>query len=254
MDNILISIKNLNKSFEDLKVLNDINLDIRKGEILAIIGPSGSGKSTLLRCINLLEIPTSGELHFENLNYFGKEDNKYKVKIDEKSLNVLRSGMTMVFQSFNLFNNLNVKDNINLAQIEILKLSLEEATNNTKRLLEKVGLLDKLESKIAALSGGQKQRIAIARALALKPKVILFDEPTSALDPEMVKEVLQVIKGLASENITLIIVTHEMGFAKEIADRIIFMDEGKILEENEPQELFANPKNERLKNFLKAIL
>ncbi len=254
MDNILISIKNLNKSFEDLKVLNDINLDIRKGEILAIIGPSGSGKSTLLRCINLLEIPTSGELYFENLNYFGKEDNKYKVKIDEKSLNVLRSGMTMVFQSFNLFNNLNVKDNINLAQIEILKLSLEEATNNTKRLLEKVGLLDKLESKIAALSGGQKQRIAIARALALKPKVILFDEPTSALDPEMVKEVLQVIKGLASENITLIIVTHEMGFAKEIADRIIFMDEGKILEENEPQELFANPKNERLKNFLKAIL
>lgn len=254
MDNILISIKNLNKSFEDLKVLNDINLNIRKGEILAIIGPSGSGKSTLLRCINLLEIPTSGELYFENLNYFGKEDNKYKVKIDEKSLNVLRSGMNMVFQSFNLFNNLNVKDNINLAQIEILKLSLEEATNNTKRLLEKVGLLDKLESKIAALSGGQKQRIAIARALALKPKVILFDEPTSALDPEMVKEVLQVIKGLASENITLIIVTHEMGFAKEIADRIIFMDEGKILEENEPQELFANPKNERLKNFLKAIL
>jgi len=254
MDNILISIKNLNKSFENLKVLNDINLDIKKGEILAIIGPSGSGKSTLLRCINLLEIPTSGELYFENLNYFGKEDNKYKVKIDEKSLNVLRSGMTMVFQSFNLFNNLNVKDNINLAQIEILKLSLEEATNNTKRLLEKVGLLDKLESKIAALSGGQKQRIAIARALALKPKVILFDEPTSALDPEMVKEVLQVIKGLASENITLIIVTHEMGFAKEIADRIIFMDEGKILEENEPQELFANPKNERLKNFLKAIL
>ncbi|MEA4821779.1 MAG: amino acid ABC transporter ATP-binding protein [Erysipelotrichales bacterium] len=254
MDNILISIKNLNKSFEDLKVLNDINLNIRKGEILAIIGPSGSGKSTLLRCINLLEIPTSGELYFENLNYFGKEDNKYKVKIDEKSLNVLRSGMTMVFQSFNLFNNLNVKDNINLAQIEILKLSIEEDTNNTKRLLEKVGLLDKLESKIAALSGGQKQRIAIARALALKPKVILFDEPTSALDPEMVKEVLQVIKGLASENITLIIVTHEMGFAKEIADRIIFMDEGKILEENEPQELFANPKNERLKNFLKAIL
>lgn len=254
MDNILISIKNLNKSFEDLKVLNDINLDIRKGEILAIIGPSGSGKSTLLRCINLLEIPTSGELYFENLNYFGKEDNKYKVKIDEKSLNVLRSGMTMVFQSFNLFNNLNVKDNINLAQIEILKLSLEEATNNTKKLLEKVGLSDKLESKIAALSGGQKQRIAIARALALKPKVILFDEPTSALDPEMVKEVLQVIKGLASENITLIIVTHEMGFAKEIADRIIFMDEGRILEENEPQELFANPKNERLKNFLKAIL
>ena len=254
MNNILISIKNLNKSFENLKVLNDINLDIKKGEILAIIGPSGSGKSTLLRCINLLEIPTSGELHFENLNYFGKEDNKYNIKIDEKSLNVLRSGMTMVFQSFNLFNNLNVKDNINLAQIEILKLSLEEATNNTKRLLEKVGLLDKLESKIAALSGGQKQRIAIARALALKPKVILFDEPTSALDPEMVKEVLQVIKGLASENITLIIVTHEMGFAKEIADRIIFMDEGKILEENEPQELFANPKNERLKNFLKAIL
>jgi len=254
MDNILISIKNLNKSFENLKVLNDINLDIKKGEILAIIGPSGSGKSTLLRCINLLEIPTSGELYFENLNYFGKEDNKYKIKINEKSLNVLRSGMTMVFQSFNLFNNLNVKDNINLAQIEILKLSLEEATNNTKKLLEKVGLLDKLESKIAALSGGQKQRIAIARALALKPKVILFDEPTSALDPEMVKEVLQVIKGLASENITLIIVTHEMGFAKEIADRIIFMDEGKILEENEPQELFANPKNERLKNFLKAIL
>lgn len=254
MNNILISIKNLNKSFENLKVLNDINLDIKKGEILAIIGPSGSGKSTLLRCINLLEIPTSGELYFENLNYFGKEDNKYKIKIDEKSLNVLRSGMTMVFQSFNLFNNLNVKDNINLAQIEILKLSIEEATNNTKRLLEKVGLLDKLESKIAALSGGQKQRIAIARALALKPKVILFDEPTSALDPEMVKEVLQVIKGLASENITLIIVTHEMGFAKEIADRIIFMDEGKILEENEPQELFANPKNERLKNFLKAIL
>ncbi|MCK9198225.1 MAG: amino acid ABC transporter ATP-binding protein [Bacilli bacterium] len=254
MDNILISIKNLNKSFENLKVLNDINLDIKKGEILAIIGPSGSGKSTLLRCINLLEIPTSGELYFENLNYFGKEDNKYKIKINEKSLNVLRSGMTMVFQSFNLFNNLNVKDNINLAQIEILKLSLEEATNNTKILLEKVGLSDKLESKIAALSGGQKQRIAIARALALKPKVILFDEPTSALDPEMVKEVLQVIKGLASENITLIIVTHEMGFAKEIADRIIFMDEGKILEENEPQELFANPKNERLKNFLKAIL
>jgi len=254
MDNILISIKNLNKSFENLKVLNDINLDIKKGEILAIIGPSGSGKSTLLRCINLLEIPTSGELYFKNLNYFGQENNKYKIKIDEKALNILRSNMTMVFQSFNLFNNLNVKDNINLAQLEILKLSLEEATNNTKKLLEKVGLLDKLEEKISALSGGQKQRIAIARALALKPKVILFDEPTSALDPEMVKEVLQVIKNLAKENITLIIVTHEMGFAKEIADRIIFMDEGKVLEENIPQELFANPKNERLKNFLNAIL
>ncbi|MEW9077362.1 amino acid ABC transporter ATP-binding protein [Terrisporobacter glycolicus] len=240
----MIKINNLHKYFGNLHVLKGIDLQIDKGEIVAIVGPSGSGKSTVLRCMNLLEEPTEGEIIFEGKNITGE-----KVNIDE-----VRQNIGMVFQNFNLFPHMTVLDNITLAPIKIKKISKEEANEKAQMLLKRVGLLDKKDAYPSQLSGGQKQRIAIARALAMEPDMMLFDEPTSALDPEMVKEVLDVIKELADEGMTMAIVTHEMGFAKEVADRVIFVDGGKIIEENTPENVFNNPVNERTKEFLAKVL
>lgn len=240
----MISIKNLHKSFGDLDVLKGINLNVDKGEIIAIIGPSGSGKSTILRCMNLLEEPTKGEIIFEGQNIADK-----KVNIDK-----VRQKIGMVFQNFYLFPHMTVQDNITLAPTKVKKISKEEAIKKSKYLLQRVGLTDKKDAYPAQLSGGQKQRIAIARALAMEPDMMLFDEPTSALDPEMVKEVLDVIKELANEGMTMAIVTHEMGFAKEVADRVIFVDEGKIVEDDIPDKVFNSPTNERTKAFLAKVL
>jgi glutamine transport system ATP-binding protein len=247
----LISIKKLNKSFKKQHVLKNIDLDVKSGEVIAIIGPSGSGKSTLLRSINLLELPDSGVLVYKDRTYF---NNKERV-LSASELSRIRSKVTMVFQSFNLFNNMNVIDNLNLAQTEVLKLSIDQANKNSLKLLTRVGLSDKKNESVNKLSGGQKQRIAIARALALQPEVILFDEPTSALDVEMVKEVLNVIKDLVrKEKMTILIVTHELSFAKQIADRIVFMNDGKIEEVGTPNQILNKPKSVRLKKFLEAIL
>lgn len=240
----MISIKNLHKSFGDLDVLKGIDLHVDKGEIIAIIGPSGSGKSTILRCMNLLEEPTKGEIIFEGQNIADK-----KVNIDK-----VRQKIGMVFQNFYLFPHMTVQDNITLAPTKVKKISKEEAIKKSKYLLQRVGLTDKKDAYPAQLSGGQKQRIAIARALAMEPDMMLFDEPTSALDPEMVKEVLDVIKELANEGMTMAIVTHEMGFAKEVADRVIFVDEGKIVEDDIPDKVFNSPTNERTKAFLAKVL
>jgi len=235
----MIKIRNLHKSFGDLEVLKGIDLEIKKGEIVTIVGPSGSGKSTVLRCMNLLEVPTTGQIIFEGTDITDK-----KVNIDE-----VRQRIGMVFQNFNLFPNMTVLDNITLAPMRLKKLSKEEANKKAEGLLDRVGLLDKKDSYPSQLSGGQKQRIAIARALAMEPDMMLFDEPTSALDPEMVKEVLDVIKELAEEGMTMAIVTHEMGFAREVADRVLFMDGGYIVEEGTPQEVFSSS-NARIKEFL----
>lgn len=240
----MIRLENLHKYFGNLHVLKGIDLQINKGEIVAIVGPSGSGKSTVLRCMNLLEEPTEGEIIFEGKNITGE-----KVNIDE-----VRQNIGMVFQNFNLFPHMTVLDNITLAPSKIKKLSKEEVNKKAHILLNRVGLLDKKDAYPSQLSGGQKQRIAIARALAMEPDMMLFDEPTSALDPEMVKEVLDVIKELADEGMTMAIVTHEMGFAKEVADRVIFVDGGKIIEENTPENVFNNPVNERTKEFLAKVL
>ena len=240
----MIEIRNLHKSFGDLEVLKGIDLEIKKGEIVTIVGPSGSGKSTVLRCMNLLEVPTTGQIIFEGTDITDK-----KVNIDE-----VRQRIGMVFQNFNLFPNMTVLDNITLAPMRLKKLSKEEANKKAEGLLDRVGLLDKKDSYPSQLSGGQKQRIAIARALAMEPDMMLFDEPTSALDPEMVKEVLDVIKELANEGMTMAIVTHEMAFAKEVADRVIFVDGGKILENDTPENVFNNPTNERTKEFLAKVL
>ena len=228
----MITIKDLHKSFGDHEVLKGIDLEIEKGEILVIIGPSGSGKSTILRCMNLLETPTSGDIIFEGKSLVDKNTN-----IDE-----VRQNIGMVFQHFNLFPHKTILENVTLAPITLKKMSKEEAEKKAETLLKRVGLYDKKDTYPAQLSGGQKQRIAIARALAMEPDMMLFDEPTSALDPEMVKEVLEVIKELAQDGMTMAIVTHEMGFAKEVADRVIFVDEGKIIEDNTPEEVFNNPK------------
>ena len=233
----MIRLENLHKSFGELHVLKGIDLNIDKGEIIAIVGPSGSGKSTVLRCMNLLEEPTDGKIIFEGENITNK-----KVNIDK-----IRQNIGMVFQNFNLFPHMTVLDNITLAPIKI-------ANEKAEILLDRVGLLDKKDAYPAQLSGGQKQRIAIARALAMEPDMMLFDEPTSALDPEMVKEVLDVIKELANEGMTMAIVTHEMAFAKEVADRVIFVDGGKILENDTPENVFNNPTNERTKEFLAKVL
>ena len=240
----MISIKDLHKSFGDLDVLKGIDLHVDKGEIIAIIGPSGSGKSTILRCMNLLEEPTKGEIIFEGQNIADK-----KVNIDK-----VRQKIGMVFQNFYLFPHMTVQDNITLAPTKVKKISKEEAIKKSKYLLQRVGLTDKKDAYPAQLSGGQKQRIAIARALAMEPDMMLFDEPTSALDPEMVKEVLDVIKELANEGMTMAIVTHEMGFATEVADRVIFVDEGKIVEDDIPDKVFNSPTNERTKAFLAKVL
>ena len=239
----IIEIKNLYKNFDSLEVLKGINLDIKSGSVVAIIGSSGSGKSTLLRCINLLEQPTKGEILFNGVNI-----NDPKVNIDK-----VRQEIGMVFQSFNLFENMNVIQNCMIAQTKVLKRDKAEARRIATEYLTQVGMSDFIEADPRQLSGGQKQRVAIARALTMNPKVILFDEPTSALDPEMVGEVLEVMKKLAKSGITMIVVTHEMGFAKEVADEIIFMDQGVILEQGAPKQIFENPKFDRTKEFLKRI-
>ena len=240
----MIDIKNLSKSFGDHLVLNNISEHISAGEKLVIVGPSGSGKSTFLRCLNLLEQPTEGTITFE-----GTDITDPKADID-----AVRQQMGMVFQHFNLFPNMTVKKNITLAPVRTKLMSVEEADKTAMQLLERVGLADRADSYPASLSGGQKQRIAIVRALAMKPKVMLFDEPTSALDPEMVGEVLEVMKELAKSGMTMVVVTHEMGFAREVADRVLFMDGGKLVEEGTPGEIFGNPKSPRLQDFLAKVL
>lgn len=241
---VLLELKDLHKSFGNLEVIKGIDLEIDKGDILVIIGPSGSGKSTVLRCMNLLEEPTSGQIIFE-----GKDILKNLRTIDKT-----REKIGMVFQNFNLFPNKTILDNITLAPMKVKGKTRKEAEKKAKELLERVGLLDKVDAYPVQLSGGQQQRIAIARALAMEPDMMLFDEPTSALDPEMVKEVLDVIKELAHEGMTMAIVTHEMGFAKEVADRVIFVDGGKIVEDGSPEEVFNRPKSDRAKDFFDKIL
>lgn len=240
----MIKVNNLHKNFSKLKVIKGVNAHIKKGEVVVVIGPSGSGKSTFLRCLNRLEEPTVGNIIFEGESIISKEND----------INIQRQKMGMVFQQFNLFPNLNILDNITLAPIKLKKFSREEAEKIALDLLERVGLKDKYKSYPKQLSGGQKQRIAIARALAMKPDVMLFDEPTSALDPEMVGEVLEVMKKLAKEGMTMVVVTHEIGFAKEVADRVIFMDGGVVVEEDIPEHIFMCPKEERTKNFLSKVL
>ena len=240
----MINITNLYKNFGDLEVLKNISTEIKKGEIISIIGPSGSGKSTFLRCINKLEEPSSGHIYIDGMDLMDKNTD----------INKVRERVGMVFQHFNLFPNMTVLDNLTLSPIMAKKESKEEAEKYALSLLEKVGLLDKANSYPTQLSGGQKQRIAIARALAMKPEVILFDEPTSALDPEMIKEVLDVMRDLAKEGMTMLIVTHEMGFARNVGNRILFMDKGEIIEDCSPKEFFENPTNERIKDFLNKVL
>ena len=240
----MIDVKHLSKSFGDHLVLDDITEHIDAGEKVVIIGPSGSGKSTFLRCLNLLETPTGGAITFNDT-----------VITDPKiNINAIRRQMGMVFQHFNLFPNMTVQKNITLAPVQTGLLKPAEADAEAQRLLERVGLADRAESYPSALSGGQKQRIAIVRALAMRPKVMLFDEPTSALDPEMVGEVLEVMKQLAEEGMTMVVVTHEMGFAREVGSRVLFMDGGHIMEQNTPAEFFAHPQSERLKSFLEKVL
>lgn len=240
----MIEVKDLVKYFDKNLVLNGINQTITKGEKIVIIGPSGSGKSTFLRCLNMLETPTSGKIEFEGINLMDPKTDLDKV----------RQKMGMVFQHFNLFPHLTVLENITLAPVTLKLKTKEEAEKNAFQLLERIGLSDKADAYPSKISGGQKQRIAIVRALAMNPDVMLFDEPTSALDPEMVGEVLQVMKELATEGMTMVVVTHEMGFAREVADRVIFMDEGKIYEEGTPGEIFDNPQTPRLKQFLNSVL
>ncbi len=247
-EEIMIEVTSLTKRFGTLEVLKGVDLSVAKGEVLVIIGPSGSGKSTLLRCLNLLEKPTSGTIVYRAKTLFGK------TALKEQELDALRSDMGMVFQSFNLFPHLNVLDNMTLAPVTARGWSKETCQQEALRLLAMMGLSDKAESFPSSLSGGQKQRVAIARALAMKPHIMLFDEPTSALDPEMVKEVLNAIKDLSLKGMTMVVVTHEMGFAKEVADRVIFMDEGKIVEQGTPEEIFFNPQQPRTIQFLQAVL
>ncbi|WP_136056741.1 amino acid ABC transporter ATP-binding protein [Microbacterium sp. K24] len=239
-----IEVKGLHKSFGDNQVLKGIDLAVDDGEVVAVIGPSGSGKSTLLRCLNKLEEPTSGHIIIDGVDLTDKS-----VKLDE-----VRQRIGMVFQHFNLFPHMTVLENITLAPIELGKLSKAQARERAMSLLERVGLAEKADAKPASLSGGQKQRVAIARALAMDPEIMLFDEATSALDPEMVGEVLQVIRDLASGGMTMVLVTHEMGFAREVSGRTVFMDAGVVVEEAPPAELFGAPKNERLKDFLSKVL
>ena len=246
MNDNIIEVRGLKKHYlgGQVKALDGIDADIKKGEVVVVIGPSGSGKSTFLRSLNLLEMPTGGTINFNGVNITDK-------KVD---INIHRQKMGMVFQHFNLFNNMNIIKNMTIAPIQLLKKSKEEANEKALSLLKRVGLEDRAEAYPSQLSGGQKQRVAIVRALCMEPEVMLFDEPTSALDPEMVGEVLDVMKSLAREGMTMVVVTHEMGFAREVATRVIFMDGGKIIEENTPKEFFENPQNPRLKDFLSKVL
>nr|WP_207720914.1 amino acid ABC transporter ATP-binding protein [Clostridium gasigenes] len=241
---MVIYVKDLHKSFGKNEVLKGIDEHIKKGEVVVVIGPSGSGKSTFLRCLNRLEEPTSGEIIFEGINITDKKSD----------INKIREKMGMVFQQFNLFPHRSVLQNLTMSPLNVKKISKEQAVKKAMELLKRVGLTEKAEAFPASLSGGQKQRIAIARALAMEPDVMLFDEPTSALDPEMVGEVLNVMKTLAKEGMTMVVVTHEMGFAKEVGDRILFMDGGVIVEQGKPEEIFTNPKNPRTIDFLSKVL
>ena len=241
---VLLEVSELTKSFGDNAVLNGISTTVRKGDVIAIIGPSGCGKSTFLRTLNLLEVPTSGTISFEGTNITDKS-------VD---INKIREKIGMVFQQFNLFPNMTVKENIMLAPVQLKKMSKEEASKKADELLLRVGLPDKADAYPSMLSGGQKQRIAIARSLAMQPDIMLFDEPTSALDPEMVGEVLNLMRQLAEDGMTMIIVTHEMGFAREVSNRVMFFYEGLIAEENEPEQFFGHPKNPRLQDFLSRVL
>ena len=245
-DNVIIRAEGLQKYFKggEIKALDGVSADIHKGEVVVVIGPSGSGKSTFLRCLNLLEVPTGGTITFNGVDITDKKVN----------INVHRQKMGMVFQHFNLFPHKTIMQNMTLAPIQLLKKSKEEAEAQAMSLLERVGLADRADAYPSQLSGGQKQRIAIVRALCMEPEVMLFDEPTSALDPEMVGEVLEVMKELAHEGMTMVVVTHEMGFAKEVGDRVIFMADGKIVEENTPEAFFGDPREERTKEFLSKIL
>ncbi|HHV58707.1 MAG TPA: amino acid ABC transporter ATP-binding protein [Clostridiaceae bacterium] len=240
----MLEVINLHKKFSNLHVLKGINTEIKKGEVVVVIGPSGSGKSTFLRCLNLLEVPTQGEIIFEGVSITSKKNN----------INLQRQKMGMVFQQFNLFPHMTVLENITLSPVKVKKMDVQKAREIAIALLKRIGLEDKAKAYPKQLSGGQQQRIAIVRALAMSPDVMLFDEPTSALDPEMVGEVLDVMKNLAKEGMTMVVVTHEMGFAREVGDRVLFMDEGVIAEEGNPEEIFSSPKNERTKAFLGKVL
>lgn len=243
MNNEMIKVEGLHKSYGNNEVLKGIDVTIAEQEVVVVIGPSGGGKSTFLRCLNYLEVPTSGTITFDGIPLNG-----------EANINEVRQEVGMVFQKFNLFPHMTVMDNLTLAPVIVRHESKEEAVENAKKYLDKVGLLNKADAYPSSLSGGQQQRVAIARALCMKPKAMLFDEPTSALDPEMINEVLDVMKNLAQEGMTMVVVTHEMGFAREVGDRILFLDGGKILEQGDPKEFFAHPKNERAQNFLSKIL
>ena len=243
-DKTLINVENLVKNFGEIKVLKGINTEIKKGEVVCIIGASGSGKSTFLRCMNLLEYPTEGHIYLDETD----------ISDPNTDINIHRQKMGMVFQQFNLFPHMNILKNMTIAPIKLLKMSKEDAEKKALALLDKVGLKDRADAYPSQLSGGQKQRVAIVRALCMDPEVMLFDEPTSALDPEMVGEVLNVIKDLAASGMTMAIVTHEMGFAREVADRVLFIDEGVIAEEGTPEEIFGNPQCPRLKDFLSKVL
>lgn len=243
-DKVMVHVDHLKKNFGALEVLKDISVDIHEGEVVVLLGPSGSGKSTLLRCINQLEEATAGTIVVDGIEITDKHTD----------INKARENIGMVFQHFNLFNNKNVIENITLAPTTLKKCTAEEAKARAKKLLDRVGLADKSEAYPSQLSGGQKQRVAIARSLAMEPDVMLFDEPTSALDPEMVGEVLDVMKDLAKSGMTMVIVTHEMGFAREVASRVLFIDQGVVMESGTPEEVFGNPQNERTKNFLSKVL
>lgn len=243
-DNVILEVKDLHKYYEKQDVLKGISTTVRKGDVIAIIGPSGCGKSTFLRSLNLLEVPTKGQILFEGTDITDKKTD----------INQMRRKIGMVFQQFNLFPNMTIRENIMLAPVKLKLMTKEQASAKAEELLARIGLADKAEAYPAQLSGGQKQRIAIVRSLAMNPDVILFDEPTSALDPEMVGEVLQVMKELASTGMTMVVVTHEMGFAREVANRVMFINEGVIAEEGTPQEIFSAPKSQRLQEFLSRVL
>lgn len=245
-NNVILKVTDLYKEFKGgkIKALNGINVEINKGDVMVVIGPSGSGKSTFLRCLNLLEIPTSGQIFFDGVDIADKNNN----------INVHRQKMGMVFQHFNLFPHKTILENMTLAPVTLKKLPPQEANEKAMQLLERVGLQDRAEAYPSQLSGGQKQRVAIVRALMMEPEIMLFDEPTSALDPEMIGEVLDVMKELAENGMTMVVVTHEMGFAREVGNRALFMADGYLVEEGDPKELFENPKTERMKDFLSKVL